>query len=169
MLSNPVIFDFNKESDLSNWVIVDDVVMGGRSDGSFMLSPEGHGVFQGNVSLENNGGFSSLRYRFRAQRTSEYNTVVLHLKGDGKIYQFRAKTNAFDRQSYVSEFKTNGEWQKIEIPLSSLYPTFRGIRLNMDNYPGQKMEEIAFLIGNKKPESFRLEIDKIELKLIKKS
>ena len=39
-----------------------DVVMGGKSSGSFALSPEGHGVFKGAVSLENNGGFSSLRY-----------------------------------------------------------------------------------------------------------
>lgn len=169
MLSSPVIFDFNKESNLSNWVIVDDVVMGGRSNGGIKLSPEGHGIFEGTVSLDNNGGFSSLRYRFKAQRISEYNTIVLHLKGDGKVYQFRTKTNAFDRQSYVAEFTTNGEWQKIEIPMSSMYPTFRGVRLNMQNYPGQQMEEIAFLIGNKKAESFRLEIDKIELKMIKKS
>ena len=59
---NPgIIFDFNKDSDLRNWFVVDDVVMGGRSSGSFELSPDGHGVFKVNVSLENNGGFCSIR------------------------------------------------------------------------------------------------------------
>ena len=56
------------------------------------------------------------------------------------------------------------DWQTIEIPFSSMYPAFRGRRLNTKNYPGEQMEMIAFLIGNKKAESFNLEIDKIELK-----
>jgi NADH dehydrogenase [ubiquinone] 1 alpha subcomplex assembly factor 1 len=59
-----VIFDFNKKSDLQDWIIVDDVVMGGRSSSTFKLDKDGLGVFEGNISLENNGGFSSLRYRF---------------------------------------------------------------------------------------------------------
>ena len=59
-----ILFDFNIKSDISNWKVVDDVVMGGRSNGNFELNKNGYGVFSGNVSLENNGGFSSLRYRF---------------------------------------------------------------------------------------------------------
>ncbi len=58
------LFDFEKNADIQNWRVVDDVVMGGRSSGSFSLSPEGYGVFAGRVSLENNGGFSSVRYEF---------------------------------------------------------------------------------------------------------
>jgi NADH dehydrogenase [ubiquinone] 1 alpha subcomplex assembly factor 1 len=34
----------------------------------------------------------------------------------------------------------------------------------MENYPGEQMEMIAFLIGNKKAEPFKLEIDSIVLK-----
>ena len=44
-----------------------------------------------------------------------------------------------------------------------MYPAFRGRKLNIENYQGEKMQEIAFLIGNKKNENFRLEIDKIEI------
>ncbi|WP_286938426.1 MULTISPECIES: hypothetical protein [unclassified Algoriphagus] len=40
---------------------------------------------------------------------------------------------------------------------------FRGRDLNMENFPGDQVEEIAFLIGNKKAESFKLEIDYIKL------
>lgn len=161
------LFDFSESADISGWIIVDDVVMGGRSNGNFALSPEGHGVFSGKVSLENNGGFSSLRYDFNDLDVKGYDTFVLKVKGDGKTYQFRAKTRKYDRQSYVIDFKTTGEWQTIEIPMSGMVPTFRGYQLNMDNYPGEKLDQIGFLIGNKRPESFRLEID--EITVVKKN
>ena len=45
LITSPLIFDFNKKSDIQNWRIVDDVVMGGRSSGNFRLNAEGHGVF----------------------------------------------------------------------------------------------------------------------------
>lgn len=45
-----------------------------------------------------------------------------------------------------------------------MYPSFRGRKLAQPNFSSDHVEEIAFLIGNKKPESFKLMIDKIELK-----
>ena len=63
LTNNTVIFDFDKDSNLKNWKIVDDVVMGGKSSGHFELNDDGHAVFYGNISLENNGGFSSVRYQ----------------------------------------------------------------------------------------------------------
>ncbi len=50
-MQTSTIFDFSKKSDMSNWKIVDDVVMGGRSSGTFHLNKEGNGVFKGRVSL----------------------------------------------------------------------------------------------------------------------
>jgi hypothetical protein len=161
--SSTIIFDFNPSSDLSNWRIVDDVVMGGRSNGNFKLNDAGHGLFSGEVSLENNGGFSSLRYQFNTKEINDFKKVTIHLKGDGKRYQFRVKSKKYDQHSYITYFTTSGEWETIEIKLDKMYPSWRGMKLDMDNYPGETMEEIAFLISNKKAESFQLEIDKIEL------
>ena len=69
---NHTIFDFNKNSSLKNWAIVDDVVMGGRSDGHFVMNEQGNAVFHGKVSLENNGGFSSVRHDFKSTDVSDY-------------------------------------------------------------------------------------------------
>jgi hypothetical protein len=158
------IFDFNTKSNSTNWRIVDDVVMGGRSNGNFKLNNSGNGEFFGMVSLENNGGFSMVQYPFETKKVDAFTKVVIRLKGDGKTYQFRIKTNNDDRHSYTTSFDTNGEWEIIEIPFNQLEPAFRGRKLDMENYPGNQMEMIAFLIGNRKAESFKLEIKSIELK-----
>lgn len=157
-----MLYDFNSNSTKTDWQIVDDVVMGGRSDGGFSINEAGHGIFQGKVSLENNGGFSSLRHSLNA-KVGNRTKVKLTLKGDGKAYQFRIKSSYNDRHSYISEFQTTGEWQEIEISLSSMYPAFRGRKLEIPNFNSDQISELAFLIGNKKPETFRLEISKIEL------
>jgi hypothetical protein len=157
------IFDFSEKSNLDNWLIIDDVVMGGRSSGDFKLSEEGHGEFFGNVSTANYGGFSSVRYRFQPMELKNQSIIKIRLKGDGKEYQFRIKDKADRSYSYISTFSTNSEWQTIEIVLSDMYPSFRGRKLDMPNFGENTIEEIAFLIGNKKNESFQLLIDKIEL------
>jgi len=158
-----VIFDFNKKSDLQDWIIVNDVVMGGRSSSTFKLDEDGLGVFEGNISLENNGGFSSLRYRFLKRTIKGDTQVKITLRGDGKKYQFRVKSNAGDYYSYIAPFLTSGEWQEIVIPLRDMYPSFRGRRLNQPNFSNDSIEELTFLIGNKKSERFKLLIDKIVL------
>ena len=158
-----VLFDFDKSSNINSWYIVDDVVMGGRSAGNIELSNDGNGVFEGTVSLENNGGFSSVRHRFNLIDVSKVNTVAIKLKGDGSNYQFRIKNNSSDYYSYIFEFKTSKEWETIYIPLNEMYPSFRGRKLNFPNFDQTSIEEVAFLIANKVPQSFKLEIDKIEL------
>ncbi len=163
MSTTITIFDFTKDANLSNWRIVDDVVMGGRSDGDFKLNAEGHGVFSGKVSLENNGGFSSLRYDSKTIDVSNHTKVRITLKGDGKDYQFRVKANRNERYSYIKEFSTSGEWETITINLNQMHPAFRGRTLDYPNFDKNTIEELAFLIGNKKAENFKLLIDKIEL------
>ncbi|MBC8757423.1 CIA30 family protein [Kordia sp. YSTF-M3] len=158
------IFDFTKTSDISNWYVVNDGVMGGLSQGKFTQNEAGNGVFSGIISLENNGGFSAIRYGIGTTDISGKNTVVIRLKGDGKKYQFRLKQNSDDRYSFVTQFETSGDWEIIEIPLKSLYPTFRGQKLTIGNFSENYLEEIGFLVGNKKREQFQLELDYIELK-----
>ena len=137
--------------------------MGGRSNGNFELNKDGHGVFSGKVSLENNGGFSSLRYITETIDIARNTKVCIKLKGDGKNYQFRIKADRNQRYSYITTFKTSGEWETITINLKELYPAFRGRTLNYPNFDKTTIEELAFLIGNKKAEDFKLLIDSITL------
>lgn len=159
-----VLFDFSENSNLSNWLVVNDDVMGGRSQATFELSDKGSALFKGKVSLENNGGFSSLRYTMEAVQTKNYNTLAVRLKGDGKDYQLRIREKQSDYFSYIATFSTSGEWETIEVPLTEMYPSFRGRKLDRPNFTGSSMVELTFLISNKKAESFTLEIQKAFLK-----
>ena len=163
MANSIILVDFSEPNSLSNWRIVDDVVMGGRSDGKFYTTQDGTAVFEGKVSLENNGGFSSIRHRFPKLDLQNRNKVKIRLKGDGKVYQFRIKSQTSVYYSYVNNFKTTGEWQDVEIILADMYPVFRGRKLNLPNFENSSIEEVAILIGNKKAENFRLEIASIEI------
>ncbi len=158
-----MIYDFNKESSKTDWIIVDDGVMGGLSQGKFSIDEDGNGVFSGSVSLDNNGGFSSVRYQFEKIQTTKNSKILIRLKGDGKEYQFRIKDKSDVYYSYITTFETSGKWQTIEINLSDLYPSYRGRKLNSPNYNSDSFEEITFLIANQKNESFKLILDKIEL------
>ena len=159
-----MLFDFSNSTAAGGWRVEDDVVMGGVSRGRFFINDAGNGVFSGNVSLENNGGFSSVQHDFDPIDVSAYSTAMIRLKGDGKRYQFRVESDRRERHAYVYTFQTTGEWQTVEIPLREMTPQFRGRRLNLPNYPGQTMAQARFLIANGVPESFRLEIDEIRLK-----
>ena len=147
------LFDFNFESNIRNWKIVDDVVMGGRSDGNFKINDTGYGEFSGYVSLKNNGGFSSVRYNFNTVSSSNFKSFQLRIKGDGNPFQFRVKSSNRQRFSYIYTFNTSGDWETISIPFNKMEPAFRGYKLDQPNFDGLQMEEIAFLIGNKKEQS----------------
>ena len=157
------LFDFNFESNIRNWKIVDDVVMGGRSDGNFKINDTGYGEFSGYVSLKNNGGFSSVRYNFNTVSSSNFKSFQLRIKGDGNPFQFRVKSSNRQRFYYIYTFNTSGDWETISIPFNKMEPAFRGYKLDQPNFDGVQMEEIAFLIGNKKEQSFKLFIDSIIL------
>lgn len=158
-----IIFDFSKDSNIKNWRIVNDDVMGGISSSTFTLSKDGHGVFKGIVSTDNNGGFASVRYAMNKTKVENLNSITIRLKGDGKNYQFRIKHKNSDYFSYITSFSTSGEWELIEIKLADLYPSFRGRKLDKPNFNKNDMEQISFLIANNKNERFQLEIDRIEL------
>jgi hypothetical protein len=161
-LSNKVLFDFTENKNTGNWMVVNDGVMGGLSEGTFAATENGTAVFKGTVSLENNGGFSSVQCNTGKINVEGFAVLELHLKGDGKAYQVRIQENSSDYWSYIFTFQTSGAWETVKIPLAEMYPSFRGRKLNLPNYSGKSMVELTFLIGNGKTESFQLELRKAE-------
>ena len=161
-MSMKSLFAFGNEEPA--WRIIDDGVMGGLSRGEWMTA-EGIGVFQGTLSLENNGGFSSVRSAPLAEAPGGATAFRLRVKGDGRTYQFRARTDAnFDGVSYRAEFATRkGEWQEIMLPLADFAAVFRGrVLKDLPPLTGKEVVTVGFLLGDKVAGEFRLEVDWIK-------
>lgn len=158
-----MIYTFSKQTNIKEWRIVNDGVMGGVSKSSLMLTDAGHGQFSGHVSLANNGGFASVQLNKTIQLAEEDKFIVLRIKGDGKRYEFRLTGERLQSESYVHQFTTSGEWQNIKLAISEFYPQFRGRKLNLPNFNFKSIEQMSFLIANKQEEDFNLLIDWIGL------
>ena len=159
------LFDFSTAEQMDSWRIVNDGVMGGLSQSQMQLTGNKTAIFQGNVSLDNYGGFASVRAIPTTNKTSGHTGIRLRVRGDGRNYQLRLRTdNRFDGASYRSEFATKqDDWTVIDMPFAEMVPTFRG-RVLAD-YPAidpSQIEQLGFLISNKVAEPFRLEIDWIK-------
>lgn len=163
MQQNYIICDFDSQSDIENWQIVNDGVMGGLSQSSFDYNADSNAVFSGEISLENNGGFASVRLSTDVNEVQKYKCVNLKVKGKPSTYQFRLKKSQSDDHSYVNEFEVSSEWKTVQLKLSDFYPRYRGRSLNLPNFEANKIQEVGILIGNKTEENFELEIDKIYL------
>ena len=151
---------------LLRWTSVNDGVMGGLSDSLMQRSGEGKGVFSGHLSLESNGGFASVRAPLPENDFTGYHGIELYIKGDGKRYSFRVRTDMlFDGLVYRQEFDTAAEeWMDVTMPFSDFTPSFRG-RIVSDAPPldPSRIFQIGFLISEKQEGSFRLEIESIEV------
>jgi len=124
------LFDFTQSTiDLqATWGAVDDVVMGGVSQSEMRLG-SGYAVFSGNVSIDNSGGFASVRTRnFEPSlNLSNYRGVELRVKGDGQRYKLFLRTEAkWDGVGYAHSFDTiANDWMTIQVPFADLVPIFR--------------------------------------------
>ena len=149
--------------------VINDDVMGGMSSSEIKLL-EGGVNFSGTISLENNGGFASVRMLWPfANKSVEDNlgSVVLKVKGDGKKYQFRLRTNrGFDGAAYSSVFSTlKNQVQTIELGVDEFMPTFRGRKLkNMPKLKLSNVQQMGVLVSDQQEGHFDIDLYGIELK-----
>ena len=150
-------------ADARYWQIVNDGVMGGRSQGRVRLTDDGTLRFTGTLSLANNGGFSSLRSRPAALRLGDWEALVIRLRGDGRSYyaNLRVPTRrvAFSYRAPV-QTKAN-QWQEVRIPISAFQATSYGqpVRARLDQ---ARVDSIGFTLSDKRAGPFALEIDWIK-------
>ena len=162
MSQNIDIINPKKNIGINNWIIVNDNVMGGVSNSTLSLNNENNLVFNGNVSLENNGGFASVRHGLKKGVLKGVKTFKIVIKGDGNIYKLRFRQQN-RRAAYSSDFRSkDGEWIEVEIQVKNLIPSWRGYYYN--DYPEIDLEKINSLgiqISDKQEGSFELEIKSV--------
>lgn len=154
---------FNQVDD-SNYVIVNDSVMGGLSRSDLYKSKVSM-VFKGYVSTENNGGFASFRMRWPDLEGKNPTRFKIKVKGDGKEYQLRLRPSTwFDGVAYVHKFKTNNQWQEITVSSNDFHPAFRGRKLrNRPDIDFADIQQFGILVTSKSDTEFQIEMKSIEI------
>ena len=160
-----ILFSFDKAEADKSWTSVNDGVMGGRSVGRFKLSADKKLEFFGTLSLENNGGFASVRARGAKLGLEKGDSIVARVRGDGREYNFNlyAQRN-LGGYSYRQSFKTKkGEWIEVRLPVDKFVATWRGRVFPNEKLDPSKVAGLGILLGDKKPGPFKLEIDWIKV------
>jgi NADH dehydrogenase [ubiquinone] 1 alpha subcomplex assembly factor 1 len=161
------LISFSGTSDEPNWIAVNDGVMGGISRGASSIN-DGQMHFSGALSLENNGGFASVRTVDFRPDLSEAIAIILRVMGDGRDYQLRLASNARfrgDSVAYSANFSTTADqWIEVQIPITKLVPTFRGNVLNGPSIDLARIEHIGLLIADSRAGPFSLRVDWIKTK-----
>ncbi len=151
------------DSDSGEWFVVNDGVMGGISRSAIRATENGTGVFAGDLSLENNGGFASIRYLLNESRDlSEATGLLIRVRGDGRTYQLRLRDDdRFDGAAFRASFETrDAEWVEARIPFDDFVPTFRGRTLtNVPPLDRENIRQIGIMLADKNAGPFSLEID----------
>lgn len=140
------------------WLIINDDVMGGRSTARVDARAEGL-RFLGELSLANNGGFSSTR-RLLTESLAGTSGVRLEVRGDGRAYQFRLrKDQRFDGVAWRAQFETTGDWQVVELRFEDFEPVFRGRPVpEAGAADPASVSQVGFMIADKREGPFQLEV-----------
>ena len=156
-----MLIEFTDAEEIQRWIAINDDVMGGISHSRIELSPAGTALFSGQLALENNGGFASIRRRSGDYTLGACSGVMVKVQGDGRTYQFRVKTDdQYDGVAYRTLFTTNArQWQTITLPFAAFSASFRGKPVaGAPVLKPEQIKQIGFLLADKQAGPFRLEI-----------
>ncbi len=159
-----MLIDFTDKKADHQMNVVNDGVMGGLSQGRIEMTQNDSLLFKGDISLQNNGGFSSFRIGGKLWDLSAWKGVEILVKGDGRTYGLRATTDeTFLRSSvsFTADFKTvKDEWVKLQIPFSKMKASWRGRKLDRNFDPAQ-IKGLGIILADKTAGKFALEIKSI--------
>jgi len=157
------LFDFTSNARFRSWRTVDDRVMGGVSK-SRMIPQERFASFQGRLSLENNGGFASVRSPELDERLEDVDSIRLKVRGDGRTYQLSIRTDRVsDGVRYRTSFETeDGVWEEVDLSFEDFTATWRGRRV--PGVPGLRAADVrsfGLMVADKQDGQFRLDVESL--------
>jgi len=161
-----VLLDFSGADAIKDWQTINDGVMGGVSEGKFKITDKKTLEFFGTLSLENNGGFASVRTKAKKFGLEKGETLVVKVRGDGREYSLNLYPNkpliAFSYRAAVQTKKD--EWIEIKLPLDKFEATSFG-RPVKDAGPvnPEEINALGLMLGDKKAGPFKMEVEWIKV------
>jgi hypothetical protein len=162
------LLDFREEGATACWRSIDDVVMGGVSHSALLPYAVGVASFAGVVSLDQGGGFASVRTEPQRWRTAGARSFLLRCRGDGRHYKFTVRVDdGFDGVQYQARFAPpRGEWTEIELPVADFVASFRGRAVTTAGpLDPAKIRQLGLMVSDKQAGSFELLIEWVDVAL----
>ena len=160
-----VLFGFSKPEAAKEWQTVNDGVMGGVSDGRFKINENKRMEFFGTLSLENNGGFASVRSRPTKVNLKTGDSIAARVRGDGREYRVNLYVpRDSGGYSFRQTFKTKkGKWIEVSFAVDKFVAAFHGRVFPDQKLDPSKVNSVGFLLADKKAGPFKLEVDWIKV------
>lgn len=152
------LFDFEGGT-ASNWTIVNDGVMGGRSKG-FREIAGGILRFEGTL-VTRGGGFTSVRTPHRVD-LSGFDGIEMRVRGNGRSFEVEINDGQRYGRRNVSRrigFETAEQWRVVRAPFSDVRSTVFGEPVDVPPIDLQTVEQFGFYILDGIDGPFWLEVD----------
>ena len=147
------------ESEDQPWVIVNDGVMGGKSQGA-VTTEVNQMQFTGNI-VTDGGGFSSVR-RLLDDGLDESDRLQMRLRADERRYEILLTdidSQAY-RVTYYAPLETEGDgWQVIDVSFDDLEARIFGRQVDAPLFQPQKVTTIGIILADGADGEFSLELD----------
>ncbi len=158
--------DFEDPEANDRWLVVNDDVMGGRSDGGLAFE-DGALVFEGVINT-NGGGFSSLRLPLEPGTLVGHDRIELRARTDGRTYMVTFDDDLPSRDRRVSHrspigFEGSGEWETVSVAFEDLFPAIFGRPIEDLPFREDLATRLGLMISDGLDGPFRLEVDWIDL------
>lgn len=151
----PPLLDFSDAAVAAEFRVVNDGVMGGVSNSRLRLV-DGALRFEGEVSLENNGGFASFRGPVRVPAGAD--ALLLTLRGDGQRYKLTLKLDDSNATpQYQARFTAPREWATLRFAPADFTASFRGRPVAAPPLEFGQVRSVGVLISDGQAGGFRME------------
>jgi len=160
------LFDFTGADSAKEWQTVNDGVMGGVSEGKFKITDKKTLEFFGTLSLENNGGFASVRTKAKKLGLEKGDILIAKVRGDGREYLLNLYLNkpliAFSYRATVQTKKD--EWIEVKVSLDKFEATsFGRVVKDAGAVKPEEVNAIGFMLSDKKAGPFKMEVEWIKV------
>jgi monofunctional biosynthetic peptidoglycan transglycosylase len=160
------LLDFSGIDAGKEWQTINDGVMGGVSEGKFRITDRKSLEFFGTLSLENNGGFASVRTKAKKLGLEKGDVLLVRVRGDGREYSMNLHVpKPLTAFSYRATLQTKkDEWIEVKVPLDKFEATSFG-RVVKDAGPvdPKEINALGFMLSDKKAGPFKMEIESIKV------
>ena len=161
------VFDFPTSDDVNEWFVVNDTVMGGVSSGQLAWENDAL-VFTGDLSLDNNGGFASVRSPLldptAVAAWADQDGMRIEVGGDGRVWTVEVRMDFGDGGGWISEISTTAdEFVVVDVPWASFEPVTRFLdpRETTETLDPARIVSVAFYLVDGIEAPFRLELRSI--------